>query len=69
MSTGIVKWFNDTKGYGFIVPDDGGKDVFVHFGDIIMDGHKTLKDGQHVQFSIRNTEDGRTAAAEVIVID
>lgn len=50
MQTGIVKWFNNTKGYGFILPDNGGGDIFAHYSAITMDGYKTLKAGQSVQF-------------------
>jgi CspA family cold shock protein len=50
MQTGIVKWFNNTKGYGFILPDNGGGDIFAHYSAIDMDGYKTLKAGQSVQF-------------------
>lgn len=50
MSTGTVKWFSNTKGYGFIAPTDGGEDIFAHFSAISMDGYKTLKKGQHVEF-------------------
>ncbi len=48
--TGIVKWFNNAKGYGFILPDDGGGDIFAHYSSIEMDGYKTLKAGQLVAF-------------------
>ena len=48
--TGTVKWFNAKKGYGFITPDDGSKDLFVHFSNITMDGYKTLHNGQKVEF-------------------
>lgn len=50
MRTGTVKWFNNTKGYGFILADDGSGDVFAHYSAIDMDGYKTLKAGQSVQF-------------------
>lgn len=50
MYTGIVKWFNNTKGYGFILSDNGGGDIFAHYSAIDMDGYKTLKAGQCVQF-------------------
>jgi len=52
MATGTVKWFNNAKGYGFISPEDGGNDVFVHFSAIDMDGYKTLKQGQKVEFDL-----------------
>jgi len=47
---GIVKWFNDSKGYGFLTPSNGGKDLFVHMNEIKMEGFKTLKEGQEVNF-------------------
>jgi CspA family cold shock protein len=50
MATGTVKWFNDTKGYGFITPDGGGKDLFVHFSAIGGDGFKSLPEGSKVAF-------------------
>lgn len=50
MPTGTVKWFNNAKGYGFILPDSGGGDVFAHYSCIDMDGYKTLKAGQPVEF-------------------
>ena len=52
MPTGTVKWFNNAKGYGFILPDEGGEDLFVHYTSILMDGYKTLKAGQVVSFDI-----------------
>ncbi|MEG0057914.1 cold-shock protein, partial [Hafnia sp.] len=50
--TGLVKWFNESKGFGFITPDNGSKDVFVHFSAIQSGGFKTLNEGQKVEFSI-----------------
>ncbi|MEX1032578.1 MAG: cold-shock protein [Cellvibrionaceae bacterium] len=52
MPTGTVKWFNNAKGYGFILPDQGGEDLFVHYSSILMDGYKTLKAGQVVSFEV-----------------
>ena len=50
MATGTVKWFNDSKGFGFITPDDGSKDLFAHHSSIQMDGYKSLKEAQKVSF-------------------
>ncbi len=61
MSTGKVKWFSPRKGYGFIVPDDGGEDLFVHRSEIQMDGYVTLDDGQKVEFEIGQGEKGPCA--------
>lgn len=60
--TGLVKWFNESKGFGFITPDNGGKDLFVHFSAVISDGFKTLYEGQKVQFTAENGAKGPTAA-------
>jgi len=54
MATGIVKWFNDSKGFGFITPDDGGKDLFAHHTSIQMDGYKSLKEAQRVEFEVQS---------------
>ena len=51
MATGVVKWFSDEKGFGFITPDDGGKDAFVHFSGITGDGFRTLAEGARVEYS------------------
>ena len=56
-----VKWFNDAKGYGFLTPDDGGKDLFVHMSEIKMDGFKTLKEGQKVDYEEGSTDKGPCA--------
>lgn len=62
MIKGQVKWFNEAKGFGFITPADGSKDVFVHFSAIRDQGFKTLAEGQNVQFSIENGAKGPSAA-------
>lgn len=61
MATGTVKWFNEQKGYGFIVPDDGGKDLFVHASNIAMEGWKTLQEGQAVAFEVGEGRKGPEA--------
>ena len=62
MATGIVKWFNDAKGFGFITPDAGGDDLFAHISAINMDGFKTLKEGQRVSFEVTTGPKGKQAA-------
>lgn len=61
MATGTVKWFNETKGFGFITPEDGSKDVFVHFSAIQGDGFRTLAEGQTVTFDVENSPKGPQA--------
>lgn len=61
-STGVVKWFNDEKGFGFINQDDGGDDVFVHFRAIKGDSFRTLKEGQKVSFDVERGQKGLQAA-------
>lgn len=51
MATGTVKWFSDAKGYGFITPDDGGKDLFVHHSEIVAEGFRSLREGQKVGYT------------------
>ncbi|AMD01012.1 cold-shock protein [Halomonas sp. DQ26W] len=62
MATGTVKWFNDTKGFGFISPDEGGDDLFAHFSEIQVDGFKTLQDGQKVSFDVTQGKKGLQAS-------
>ena len=62
MPTGTVKWFNDSKGFGFITPDDGGKDLFAHHSSIQGAGFKSLKEGQKVSFDVTQGQKGPAAA-------
>jgi cold shock protein len=61
MATGTVKWFNDSKGYGFITPDEGGKDLFVHHSSIAGEGYKSLSEGAKVEFEPREGTKGPEA--------
>ena len=68
MPTGRVKWFNNAKGFGFILPDDESEDYFVHYSSIVMDGYKTLKAGQAVSFEMIDGPKG-THAVNVSLLD
>ena len=61
MATGTVKWFNESKGFGFITPEDGSKDVFVHFSAIASEGFRTVNEGQQVHFDVENGPKGPQA--------
>ena len=69
MPKGNVKWFNPTKGYGFIAPDTGGKDVFVHISAVQKAGLRSLSEGQKVGFEVEQQQNGRTAAVDLSPTD
>ena len=69
MAQGTVKWFNTTKGYGFIQPDDGGKDVFVHISAVESAGLKGLQDNQKISYEMVEDRRGRSSAGELELLD
>lgn len=69
MANGTVKWFNSTKGFGFIEPENGGKDAFVHISAVERAGLHTLNEGQKVSFELQNGRDGKPAAENLSIID
>ena len=69
MATGTVKWFNATKGFGFIQPESGGKDVFVHISAVERSGLSGLNDGQKVSYDMEAGRDGRESAANLSLLD
>ena len=69
MATGTVKWFNPTKGFGFIEPADGTKDVFVHISAVERAGMLSLREGQKVEFELVEGRDGRSAAENIVAQD
>lgn len=69
MATGTVKWFNPTKGYGFIEPEDGSKDAFVHISAVERAGLSTLNEGQKVSYELQEGQNGKTSAEDLSVLD
>jgi cold shock protein len=69
MATGTVKWFNPVKGYGFIEPEDGSKDAFVHVSAVEQAGLTTLNEGQKVEYELVPGRDGKSAAENIVVVD
>ncbi len=69
MSSGTVKWFNPAKGFGFIGPDDGGVDVFVHISAVEEAGLRILTEGERVEYEVVSRPDGRTAAGNLKLVD
>ena len=69
MTVGTVKWFNPAKGYGFIEPEDGSKDAFVHISAVQRAGLTTLREGQKIEYDIVDQEGGRSSAENLVVLD
>jgi CspA family cold shock protein len=69
MPTGTVKWFNPTKGYGFIEPEDGSKDAFVHISAVERAGLDSLREGQKVSYELQPGRDGKASAENISVVD
>jgi cold shock protein len=69
MATGTVKWFNSTKGFGFIEPDDGGNDAFVHISAVERAGLSTLNEGQKISYEVQAGQNGKSSAENLSVVD
>jgi CspA family cold shock protein len=65
---GTVKWFNNKKGFGFITPDEGGEDLFVHHSNIVMEGYRTLKSGQPVEYEVAEGRKGLEATKVRVIV-
>lgn len=68
MGKGTVKWFNNKKGFGFITPDEGGEDLFVHHSNIVMEGYRTLKSGQPVEYEVAEGRKGLEATKVRVIV-
>ena len=69
MTTGTVKWFNPTKGFGFIEPEDGSKDAFVHISAVESAGLSSLNEGQKVSYELQTGQDGKSSAGNLSIVD
>ncbi|MBT3361605.1 MAG: cold-shock protein [Rhodospirillales bacterium] len=69
MTTGTIKWFNPTKGFGFVEPDDGSRDAFVHISAVERAGLTTLQEGQKIEYELVPGRDGRSAADDIKVVE
>ena len=69
MPTGTVKWFNPTKGYGFIEPEEGGKDAFVHISAVERAGLRTLNEGQKVSYELQTGQNGKSSAENLSIVE
>ena len=69
MTTGTVKWFNSVKGYGFIQPEDGGSDAFVHVSAVERAGLNGLREGQKIQYELVPGRDGKSSAEDIVALD
>ncbi len=69
MANGTVKWFNPTKGFGFIQPDNGGKDIFLHISALERAGLREIADGQKVTYELESGRDGRTSASSIQLVN